>query len=54
MFIQEEAKYGFIHMPDISTTYDPADRAKQHFFFMQYNVVFGAQFQLTNRVKKAN
>lgn len=51
-FIQGEAKYGFIHMPDIRTTYDKADRAKQHFFFMQYNVVFGAQFQLTNRVKK--
>lgn len=51
-FIQGEAKYGFIHMPDIRTTYDPSDRAKQHFFFMQYNVVFGAQFQLTNRVKK--
>ena len=50
-FIQGEAKYGFIHMPDIRTTTDPADKAKQHFFFKQYNVVFGAQFQLTNRVK---
>lgn len=48
-FIETEAKYGFIHMPDIRTTRSPADRAKQHFFFMQYNVVFGAQFQLTNR-----
>jgi hypothetical protein len=52
-FIQAEAKYGFIHMPDIRTTTDPADKAKQHFFFMQYNVVFGAQFQLTNRVKSS-
>lgn len=51
-FIQGEAKYGFIHMPDIRTTRNPEDKAKQHFFFMQYNVVFGAQFQLTNRVKK--
>jgi hypothetical protein len=55
-FIQGEAKYGFIHMPDIRTTYNrpgaAIDRAKQHFFFMQYNVVFGAQFQLTNRTKK--
>lgn len=51
-FIQSEAKYGFIHMPDIRTTYDPADRAKQHFFFMQYNIVFGAQFQLTNWERK--
>ncbi|WP_343748107.1 hypothetical protein [Fluviicola sp.] len=51
-FIQSEAKYGFIHMPDIRTTRNPADKASQHFFFMQYNVVFGAQFQLTNREKK--
>lgn len=51
-FIQGEAKYGFIHMPDIRTTTNPDDKAKQHFFFMQYNVVFGAQFQMTNRVKK--
>jgi hypothetical protein len=51
-FIQSEAKYGFIHMPDIRTTRNPQDKAKQHFFFMQYNIVFGAQFQLTNRVKK--
>lgn len=51
-FIQGEAKYGFIHMPDIRTTRNPEDKAKQHFFFMQYNIVFGAQFQLTNRVKK--
>ncbi|MNK01912.1 hypothetical protein D3C87_197260 [compost metagenome] len=50
-FIQSEAKYGFIHMPDIRTTEFKEDRAKQHFFFMQYNVVFGAQFQLTNRDK---
>lgn len=52
LFIQAEAKYGFIHMPDIRTTYEKADRAKQHFFFMQYNIVFGAQFQLTNWEKK--
>lgn len=51
-FIQAEAKYGFIHMPDIRTTRNPVDKAKQHFFFMQYNVVFGAQFQIANRTKK--
>jgi hypothetical protein len=51
-FIQAEAKYGFIHMPDIRTTRNTDDKASQHFFFMQYNVVFGAQLQLTNRVKK--
>ncbi|AEA42643.1 hypothetical protein [Fluviicola taffensis] len=51
-FIQGEAKYGFIHMPDVRTTNQIDDKASQHFFFMQYNVVFGAQLQLTNRVKK--
>jgi hypothetical protein len=52
-FIQFEAKYGFIHMPDIRTTEFKADRAKQHFFFMQYNGVFGAQFPLVNFEKRA-
>lgn len=51
-FIQMEAKYGFIHMPDIRTTEFKADRAKQAFCFMQYNAVFGAQFQLTHHEKK--
>lgn len=51
-FIKSEAKYGFIHMPDIRTTEFKSDRAKQHFFFMQYNIVFGAQFQLTHWEKK--
>lgn len=50
-FIQSEAKYGFIHMPDIRTTEFKADRAKQHFFFMQYNMVFGAQFPLIREHK---
>lgn len=45
-FLQVEAKYGFIHMPDVRTTEFSADRAKQHFWFMQYNATFGAQFQL--------
>lgn len=51
-FIKGEAKYGFIHMPDIRTTASKDDRAKQHFFFMQYNIVFGAQFQLTHWEKR--
>lgn len=51
-FIQTEAKYGFINMPDIRTTMHKEDRAKQHFAFMQYNITFGFQFQMTNREKK--
>lgn len=45
-FIQTEYKAGFIHMPDIRTTPSKADKASQHFFFGQYNAVFGAIFPL--------
>lgn len=51
-FIQFEAKGGFIHMPDIRTTRDKADRASQHFFFAQFNGVFGANFNLIRLNKK--
>lgn len=51
-FIQFEAKGGFIHMPDIRTTMDKADRASQHFFFSQFNGVFGANFNLIRAEKK--
>lgn len=45
-FIQTELKGGFINMPDIRTTSSKADRAKQHFFFYQYNILFGGRFRL--------
>lgn len=48
-FIQSELKGGFIHMPDIRTTMYKEDRASQHFFFVQYNLLFGARFKITNR-----
>ena len=51
-FIQFEAKGGFIHMPDIRTTMYKADRASQHFFFAQFNGVFGANFNLIRANKK--
>lgn len=41
-FIQSEFKGGFINMPDIRTTSSVNDKAKQHFFFTQLNIVFGA------------
>ena len=34
-FIQTELKGGYINMNDIRTTFDPADRASQSFFFLQ-------------------
>lgn len=40
-FIQSELKGGFINMPDIRTTASKSDRAHQHFFFLQSNIVFG-------------
>jgi len=48
-FIQSELKGGFIHMPDIRTTMYKEDRASQHFFFVQYNLLFGVRFKITNR-----
>jgi hypothetical protein len=43
-FIQTETKGGFIHMPDIRTSHDLTDKAQQHFFFAQWNVVFGGRW----------
>ena len=45
-FIQSEFKGGFINMPDIRTTMNGSDHASQHFFFAQWNVVFGVNFNL--------
>ncbi len=40
-FIESELKGGFINMPDIRTTNNKGDKASQHFFFLQRNIVFG-------------
>ena len=40
-FIQAEMKGGYINMNDIRTTKDPADRASQHFLFLQRIIAFG-------------
>lgn len=45
-FIQTEIKGGYINMNDIRTTYSPEDRASQHFYFMQTNVVLGGIFKV--------
>ncbi len=45
-FLQSEFKGGYINIPDIEITYSDADRASQSFFFTQWNVVFGASFNL--------
>tara|TARA_B100001109_G_C18862117_1_gene474635 strand:+ start:3671 stop:4501 length:831 start_codon:yes stop_codon:yes gene_type:complete len=48
-FIQMEAKGGFIDMYDILTSPYSEDRASQHFFFFQPNVVIGYQFGLKRK-----
>jgi hypothetical protein len=45
-FIQPEFKGGFISMPDIRTTSSELDKAKQNFWFTQFNVVFGFSLNL--------
>lgn len=41
-FEQTELNGGFINMPDIRTTMHKSDKASQHFFFNQFNVVLGS------------
>jgi hypothetical protein len=48
-FIQIESKSGFIHMPNIRTTNFKNDRANQHFFFIQQNIVFGGFITLNKK-----
>ncbi len=45
-FIQTELKAGYINMPDIRTTFDPADRASQHFLFIENVIAFGGIFKI--------
>lgn len=50
-FLQAEAKFGFCGMPDIRTTEFKSDRAKQHFFFSQFNGLFGWRFKFKKEEK---
>ena len=50
-FFQTELKGGYINMPDIRTTLSPTDKAKQHFFFTQVNMLFG--FNVNVKKKKS-
>ena len=45
-YVQGELKGGYINMPDIRTTNDPADRASQEFFFFQRIIAFGGIFKV--------
>lgn len=45
-YIQAGLRAGFIDMPDIRTTISPADRASQHFTYLQENILIGGRFKL--------
>ena len=45
-FIQTELKGGYINMPDIRTTFDSADKASQHFLFIENVIAVGGIFKL--------
>jgi len=45
-YIQSEFRGGYVNMPDIRTTYDKADNAKQQFYYAQFNVLAGAFWHL--------
>lgn len=45
-FIQAELKEGYINMPNIRTSYDPNDRAKQDFWFFQRILAIGGVFKI--------
>jgi len=45
-FLQSELKGGFINMPNIRTTMNDVDRAKQSFLFAQFNWLFGMSFDI--------
>ena len=46
-FIQSEFKAGYINMPNIRITPNPADIASQDFWYTQLNVVFGVKYNFT-------
>lgn len=48
-FIQSELKGGLVNMPSIRTTSSSSDLASQSFWFGQFNMVFGASWNLKKR-----
>jgi hypothetical protein len=50
--IQCEMKGGFINLPDVRISSSKVDRAHQHFFFLEPDLLFGATFALNAKNKK--
>jgi len=44
-FLENNIKIGFVNLPDVRTTPLKEDRAEQHFYFCQVNVVLGYRFK---------
>lgn len=52
-FVQSELKGGYIDMQDIRTTQFKEDKAMQNFWFLQNNIVFGANIPVFKGKKKS-
>ena len=48
-FIQSELKGGYINMPNVRTSPDEYDKASQHFYYLQPDILFGAIFKVANK-----
>lgn len=46
ILLQGELKGGFINLPDVQTTYNDADKARQHFWFFESLFSLGATFKI--------
>lgn len=53
-FIQTQFKTGYINMPDIKTSENKSNAAKQSFMFYQHNLVIGGLFNLCFKKNKSN
>ncbi|TDQ25605.1 hypothetical protein [Tenacibaculum caenipelagi] len=45
-YVQADLKGGYIYMSDIKTTYNPADKASQSFYFLENTILLGGKFRL--------
>jgi hypothetical protein len=48
---QIEVKGGYINLPDVRTSNSKADRAHQHFLFLEPEILFGATIELDRKKK---
>lgn len=47
-FLETDGKAGFVHLPNVRTTPDKADKAKHHFSYLQSNFLVGWKFRFKN------